>query len=123
MDTQSKDEELRNTTKLVMRDHFRDTLGINLGQYKTEYMCGCGFKYITDGHDENEIGANERQEEHELDILMDIIKANGYSERLDEVDVLEDKVYRNSQFYKGSLQEMHINDRKAELKAAIEEIE
>ena len=65
MPTTPEDTELLN----ILCSHQLKVGSLNLGQYKSEYSCICGFTFTTDGHDVNDDSAYTKQKRHEMHLI------------------------------------------------------
>jgi hypothetical protein len=79
------DEAIEAAIKHIVMHHIIQAKGKNLGQYRTEYQCGCGIPHIVDDHNPNERGIMDRQAEHIAIEVHDVIKALVLKEQIAEL--------------------------------------
>lgn len=61
----------------------------NLGQYKSEYKCQCGFTFIVDGHNPSEVGVRRRMDKHVTDNLLALLQAEIDKCLPEKIDLLD----------------------------------
>lgn len=76
MSTQTPRQQLKAETEIlrILDSHSLNNFSKNLGKYRFENSCSCGFKFITDGHDPNNEGKVYEHFRHLASVVLAVFK-------------------------------------------------
>lgn len=80
---------LRESLASVLAVHKQANWDKNLGQYKSEHKCQCGFTFVSDGHNPADFGATGHMDDHITEQLLAVFKEGEWRYKRDLHDRLE----------------------------------